>query len=95
MLKSKSRTDAVHRVAYEELDDPIVIDDCLGTCEHFYDTSEIEDVDSKHYAATAYRCHLEHDNPAVVGDKQRSALETFRPPFEELHPYVERYLDVL
>jgi len=89
----ESRVDAVHRVADEELGDPVVIEECLGTYEHFYETSEIKGVDSKHYLATAYRCHFESDNPNIGGDDQHSALEVFHPPFDEYHPYVERYLD--
>ena len=93
VLKNESRVDAVHRVADEELGDPVVIEECLGTYEHFYETSEIKGVDSKHYLATAYRCHFESDNPNIGGDDQHSALEVFHPPFDEYHPYVERYLD--
>ncbi|WP_348611585.1 GDP-mannose mannosyl hydrolase [Halobaculum rarum] len=95
VLKNESRTEAVHRVAKEELGESVVIDECLGTYEHFYDTSEIVGVDSKHYVATAYRCHLEHDEPDFSGDDQHSALDVFHPPFNDLHPYVERYLDDL
>ena len=95
VLKNEARTEAVHRVAKEELGESVVIDECLGTYEHFYDTSEIEDVDSKHYVATAYRCHLEHDEPDFSGDDQHSAIDVFHPPFNDLHPYVERYLDDL
>ena len=95
VLKNEARTEAVHRVAEEELGESIVIGDCLGTYEHFYDTSEIEGVDSKHYVATAYRCHLEHDDPDFSGDDQHSVLEVFHPPFGDLHSYVERYLDDL
>ncbi len=95
VLKNEARTEAVHRVAKEELGEPIVIDGCLGTYEHFYDRSEIQGVDSKHYVATAYRCHLEHDEPDLSGDDQHSAFDIFRPPFNDLHPYVERYLDDL
>ena len=80
VLKNESRTDAVHRVAEEELGEPVIIDECLGTYEHFYDTSEIEGVDSKHYVATAYHCHFKSDNPDVGGDDQHNALEVFHPP---------------
>lgn len=93
VLKNEARIDAVNRVAEQELGEPVSIDDCLGTYEHFYDTSEIEGVDSKHYLATAYRCHLECDDPALIGDDQHSELEVFRPPFEGLHPYIQRYID--
>jgi colanic acid biosynthesis protein WcaH len=96
VLKNERRTEAVHRVADEELGASVGIDECLGTYEHFYDTSEIEGVDSKHYLATGYRCHFERGNPVIAEDEQHSALELFRPPFDrEFHPYVERYLDAL
>jgi ADP-ribose pyrophosphatase YjhB (NUDIX family) len=95
VLKNESRSDAVHRVADKELGESVVIKDYLGTREHFYDTSEIKGVNSKHYVATAYRCHLEHEDPEFNGDGQHSALELFYPSFEGHHPYVERYLKVL
>lgn len=95
VLKNESRTDAVHRIADEELGEPVVIDECLGTYEHFYNTSEVEDVDSKHYVATAYRCQLKRANPTIAGDDQHSAFDVFHPPFDEFHPYVERYLKAL
>ncbi|WP_435349140.1 NUDIX domain-containing protein [Haloarchaeobius sp. HRN-SO-5] len=95
VLKNEPRIEAVHRVADEELGEPVVVDERLGTYEHFYETSEIGGVDSKHYVATAYRCHFERDGPSIVGDDQHSALDVFRPPFQEFHPYVERYLDEL
>jgi colanic acid biosynthesis protein WcaH len=95
VLKNESRSEAVHRVAEEELGESVVIDDCLGTYKHFYNTSEIEGVDSKHYVATAYHCHLEGGEPEFAGDDQHSVLEVFHPPFNDLHPYVERYLNAL
>lgn len=93
VLKNESRTETVHRVAEEELGKSVVIDDCLDTYEHFYNTSEIDSVDSKHYLATAYRCHFENDELDLFGDDQHSTFEVFHPPFDVLNPYVERYLD--
>ena len=95
VLKNETRAEAVHRVAEEELGESVVVSDCLGTYEHFYDTSEIEGVDSKHYVATAYRCHFKHDDPDFSSDDQHSVLELFHPPFDDLHPYVKRYLEDL
>ena len=94
VFKNERRTDAVHHVADAELDEPVVIDDCLGTYEHFYETADVDGVDSKHYLATGYRCHFEHDDPDIGGDDQHSDFRVFRPPFEDLHPYVRAYLDV-
>ena len=68
VLKNEAQTEAVHRVAEEEIGVSVIIDDYLGTYEHFCDISEIEGVDSKHYVATAYRCHLEHDDSDLSGD---------------------------
>ena len=93
VFKNEPRTDAVHRVANEELGEPVVIDDCLGTYEHFYETADVDGVDSKHYLATAYRCHFEDDDPEIVGDDQHSDFRVSRPPFENHHRYVQRYLD--
>ncbi|SEH45565.1 colanic acid biosynthesis protein WcaH [Halopenitus malekzadehii] len=95
VLKNEPRTDAVHRVADEELGESVVIDDCLGTYEHFYEAAAAEGVDSKHYLATGYRCHFERNDPDIVGDEQHSALRVVRPPFDKFHPYVERYFDAL
>ncbi|OYR55810.1 GDP-mannose mannosyl hydrolase [Halorubrum halodurans] len=93
VFKKESRTDAVHRVAKNELGESVVIDDCLGTYEHFYETAAVGGVDSKHYLATGYRCHFERDDPEIVCDEQHGDFRIFRPPFEDLHPYVQQYLD--
>jgi colanic acid biosynthesis protein WcaH len=91
--KNEPRTDAVHRVANEELGEAVVIDECLGTYEHLYETADVDGVDSKHYLATGYRCHFERDDPEIGGDDQHSGFRVYRPPFEGLHPYVTQYLD--
>ncbi|MFC6952842.1 NUDIX domain-containing protein [Halorubellus litoreus] len=93
--KNEPRTEAVHRVANEELGESVEIVETLGTYDHLYETSEIEGVDSKHYVATAYRCEFDVEDPDVVGDDQHSELDVFRPPFDDLHPYVRQSLDAL
>ena len=93
VLKNESRTDAVYRVADEELDESVVIDEQLDTNEQFYDASEVEGINSKHYVATAYRCHFEATDPTITGDAQHEALKVFHPPLEDPHPYIERYLN--
>ena len=95
VFKSERRTEAVHRVAEEEVGESVVIDDCLGTSEHFYETAETDGIDSKHYLATGYRCHFERTGPELAVDEQHSAFQLVRPPFDKFHPYVERYLDAL
>ena len=66
VFKNERRIEAVHRVAEEELGESVVVDDCLGTSEHLYDTAETDGIDSKHYLATGYRCHLERDDPELA-----------------------------
>jgi len=95
VLKNEPRTEAVHRVAAEELGEPVKIVERLGTFEHVYETSEIAGVDTKHYVATAYRCRFERETPTLAGDDQHSELDLFEPPFGTHHPYVEQYLKLL
>lgn len=47
--KNETRVEAVNRVAEEELGQNVVIGERTGTFEHFYDVSEFDDIDSKHY----------------------------------------------
>lgn len=94
VLKNESLTDAVHRVAKEELGTGVRVDRSLGVYEHFYDTSEIDGVDSKHYLANAFV--VTTDDVELTADDQHTELAVFRPPYpEQLHPYVKRYLDLL
>lgn len=93
VLKNERLEDAVHRVAREELGVDVTIRDRLGAYEHFYDTSEFDDVDSKHYLANAFV--VEPDSEEFVADNQHGELRTLTPPFPDLHPYVERYLQAL
>lgn len=93
VLKHERRTDAVQRVAREELGTDVEIERELGTYEHYYDTADVPDVDGKHYLATAYVVHPTED--VLESDAQHAELRTFTRPFPELHPYVERYLEDL
>ncbi|ADE04487.1 low-salt glycan biosynthesis hydrolase Agl8 [Haloferax volcanii] len=93
VFKNETLTDALYRVADEELGVDVTIESRLGTFEHFYDTSDVEGIDSKHYLATAFEVTLDDDNLEM--DTQHSQLKVFEPPYEGLHPYVERYLDAL
>jgi|GEM_PF-4661516 colanic acid biosynthesis protein WcaH len=50
----ETRTEAVHRVAEDELGADVQIVESLGAYEHIYDTADIEGVDGKHYLANGY-----------------------------------------
>ena len=91
--KNETRTNAVDRVARAELGAAVDIEECLGTFEHFYDTSDVPDVDSKHYLSTAYRCTFTDPEPILGGDDQHSELRVFDPPIDGVHEYVQQCLD--
>jgi len=91
VLKNERLSEAVHRVATEELGCAVDIVESLGTFEHFYETSELPEVDSKHYVANGFIVRPKSE--PVVGDDQHGALRVFSEPYPELHPYVQRYLN--
>jgi colanic acid biosynthesis protein WcaH len=94
VFKNESLTDAVHRVAREELGIDVEIERSLGAYEHFYDTSEVDGVDSKHYLANAFV--VSAGDAELQADDQHDELSVHRPPYsEQIHPYVRRYLDEL
>lgn len=88
--KSESLTKAVDRVAHEEIGCGVSIRTQLGVYEHFYDSSEFEDM-SKHYVPVAYV--VEPEGQSFEPDSQHSALKVFSPPFTGFHEYVQAYLD--
>lgn len=95
VLKGERFEDAVGRVAREELGVDVEIEARLGTYEHFYDTSEVPGVDSKHYVATAFLVDPCEEWTGVPDDDQHDGFRTVewkREDDESLHPYVRRYL---
>jgi len=93
VFKNERRTDAVHHVAEAELDEPVIIDECLGTYEHFYENSRCRRYRLKALSCDRLSVSLRTGRSEIVGDDQHSDFKVLRPPFENLHPYVERYLD--
>ena len=91
VFKNESLTDAVHRVARDELGCDVAVVDSLGVFEHFYDTSEVEGIETKHYVANAFV--VDPDDKEFTPDNQHEQLRVFEPPFDDMHPYVQRYLD--
>lgn len=93
VFKNERLTEAVQRVARTEIGCDVEINEKLGTFEQFYDTSDIDGIDSKHYLATAFVVEPVSDQAVEVADDQHSQLRVFDPPFEDHHPYVQRYLE--
>lgn len=91
VFKNERLPEAVQRVADTEFGCEVRLERYLGVFEHFYDTADVEGVEDKHYVAHAYVVHPGTED--FASDDQHADLRVFRPPFEGLHPYVERYLD--
>ncbi|MFC7175741.1 NUDIX domain-containing protein [Halosegnis marinus] len=52
--KFETRTEAVHRIADEELGLDVEIIESLGSFEHIYDTADVSGVNGKHYLANGF-----------------------------------------
>jgi colanic acid biosynthesis protein WcaH len=101
--KGETRTEAVHRVAREELGLSVDIVESLGAFEHFYDTSDVAGVDTKHYLANGYVVDA-GDALAAAGDDgvdgelttddQHADLRVFESPPDPLHDHIRDYLVV-
>lgn len=92
VLKGESLTEAVDRVADEELGIEVEITERLGTYEEFYDAAEAPGVDDKHYLATTFVVTPVGENAAAPRDDQHAELRVAETVEEGLHPYVRRYL---
>lgn len=88
--KGERLTDAVQRVADEELGVDVTICERLGAYDHLYDVSDVPDT-SKHYVAHGFV--VTPDGEPVVNDDQHSSIEVFRSRPPGCHEYVADYLD--
>lgn len=91
--KNERLTDAAHRVATIEVGCDVEIQAQLGAFEHFYETSDVDGVDSKHYVANGFVVEPIEDQHIRISDSQHSQFRVAKPPFDDLHPYVQQYLE--
>jgi colanic acid biosynthesis protein WcaH len=89
--KMETREAAVDRVAGEELGVEVEIVESLGAFEHMYDTANEPDVGGKHYLANGYVVDIVDGTPTP--DDQHDTLQQFASAPEQLHEYVQAYLD--
>jgi colanic acid biosynthesis protein WcaH len=93
VLKNEQLIEAVHRVAEMEVGCDVEIQEQLGVFEHFYDASDVDGIDSKHYVANGFVVEPLEEQHIEISDSQHSQLRVAEPPFDDLHPYVQRYLE--
>jgi colanic acid biosynthesis protein WcaH len=89
--KGETRTEAVHRIAAEEVGVEVEITESLGAFEHIYDTAETDGVDSKHYLANGYV--VEPQSADFRSSEQHATFQIFRPETVTLHPNIVAYIE--
>ncbi|WP_436903784.1 GDP-mannose mannosyl hydrolase [Halovenus halobia] len=90
VYKGETRTEAVHRIATEEMGVKVEILESLGAFEHIYDTAETDGVDSKHYLANGYV--VEPKSTDVRPNEQHADFQILQPESIDLHPNIAAYL---
>ena len=89
--KGESLHEAVHRVAEEELDIDVVIQNELGTYDHFYETADTANAGGKHYVAHGFVVRPKSDTLCL--DEQHSDAKYFEfDALPSLHQHVKMYL---
>ncbi|MFC7233960.1 NUDIX domain-containing protein [Halosegnis marinus] len=89
--KFETRTEAVHRIADEELGLDVEIIESLGSFEHIYDTADVSGVNGKHYLANGFV--VAATGGRLQPDDQHENLRAFVDPPTPLHHYLRTYLD--
>jgi colanic acid biosynthesis protein WcaH len=89
--KGETRSEAVHRIGNDELGLDIEIVESLGGFEHFYGTSDVDGIDTKHYLANGYVVDIVDGDPQ--SDDQHEDLRVFRSAPDPLHEYLQAYLE--
>jgi colanic acid biosynthesis protein WcaH len=93
LYRGEDLTDAVHRIAHEELGIDVTITEQLGTHSHFWETSSVEGLDSRHTVAVVYRVEPAAADPEIRLDDQHSESRVLTEPDPDLHEYVRLYLE--
>lgn len=89
--KGETRRGAVHRIATAELGISVKIVESLGAYEHFYDSSDVDGVDTKQYLANGYVVDIVGGE--LRPDNQHEAIRVFDRPPEPLHEHIRAYLE--
>jgi colanic acid biosynthesis protein WcaH len=92
LYKGERLDDAVGRVAEEELGFTDVETDRLGVSQHFWDTSSIDGVDSRHTIPIVYRV-VPEDGAEIALDDQHDAYRVVTEPPRDANQYVTEYFE--
>ena len=92
LYKGERLDDAATRIAEEELGLALVETERLGVSEHFWDTSSIDGVDSRHTIPIVYRV-VPDDRAKITLDNQHDAYRVVTEPPADANQYVSEYFD--
>lgn len=92
LYKGEALEDAARRVAREELGLSVELTGRLGVYSHFWDTSAVPGVESRHTVNVVFRAVPGDDDVEVVLDDQHDAYRFVTELEAGFHEYVRRYL---
>jgi len=93
LYKGEELIDAAHRVAEEELGVEIELAGRLGVYSHFWDTSAVAGVETRHTVNIVYRASPVRPDFEITLDDQHDTYRFVTTATPELHPYMRHYLD--
>lgn len=92
LYRGEALTDAVHRIAAEELGLEVEIREQLGAHCHCWETASVEGLESRHTVPVVYRVRPTETDPEVELDDQHSETRVVTADGPDLHEYVSLYL---
>lgn len=92
LYKGETLSAAAHRVAREELGVAIELTGQLGVYGHFWDTSSVPGVDSRHTVNVVFRGRPAERGFEIELDEQHDAYRFVSTLEPDLHEYMRRYL---
>ena len=97
LYKGEELTAAARRVAREELGVDVNVEERVGVYGHFWDTSSVDGVDSRHTVNIVFRVRQTDPEQSIELDEQHDDYRFVTPGErdEEFHEYVQQYLSDL
>jgi colanic acid biosynthesis protein WcaH len=97
LYKGEELADAARRVARDELGVDVTIEARLGVHEHFWDSSSVDGVDSRHTVNVVYRVRQTDPGEPIELDEQHDDYRFVDPAADAaaFHEYVRQYLAAL
>lgn len=92
LYKGETLEAAAQRVAREELGLEVELTGRLGVYSHFWDTSAVEGVDTRHTVNVVFRAGPVADEFELTLDDQHDDFRFVSGPEPGLHEYVRQYL---